>query len=615
MDKFSADIARRTQVTLNKVDRDNGDATYVDDEEIQVGGDDIAEYRQNRIFSTASSTTDTARNIGANEQIDDGPKNIRANSANPNEYTISIAVHGEHYVVEKEDKDKEAVYAPIELPKPPDEYDPKVSSPENDAYKKKLELYYNAEDLSGKGLTEQEIAAITEFRRYTANNRFFTWTDANETIHKNIAGKKLFFRAATYANIRDAAKKDPDLQSVIDDINNQLKLMQDSAEHQTANTLQGLINGNNVILIPYEVVPGVNGKAPTIKPVKGLSSTEKRFNASLNKNNSGAAIEPKVLYSSRPLADTVYKSWNNTDRIVTAAVNSSDKLDTQDFDAAKTEVEAKLDIELVAPSSVVLDDKEISALMKKYEMTVSATKNEVKISYTLEGDKRELVIPNTQDEYKILHAIGRDALKLSVIGGILKKIYQAQTKALINEPQGDAYLQITKINRGVPVYAQKRIASSNSKQDLKNAALTPVYMPLSEVLPNEPGMQLVVVTRKNTSDYPNAIAGDLVVLSSNDLRLPVVTSLFSDETGEAKTHKANMLDVLGLTILKAVETEASGSLEALRESVPFSSGKVAPVKIKIGNEEVDINGYGILPTDMGQNRDGVGALNFYLNFS
>lgn len=613
MDRFSADIARRTQVTLNKVDRDNGDATYIDDEEIRVEGDDIAEYRQNRMFSTASSTTDTARNIGANEQIDDGPKNIRANAANPNEYTISIAVHGEHYVVEKEDKDKEAVYAPIELPKPPDGYDPKVSNTENDAYKKKLELYYNAEDLSGKGLSEEEISAITEFRRYTANNRFFTWTDANETIHKNIAGKKLFFRAATYANIKAAAKTDPDLQSIIDDIDNQLKFMLSSGE-QAANKLQGLINGDNVILIPYEVVPGVNGEAPTIKPVKGLSSTEKRFNASLNKSNSRAIIEPKVLYSSRPLADTVYKSWNNTDRIVTAAVNSSDKLGTQDFDTAKTEVETKLDIELVAPSSMVLDDKEISALIKKYGIAISVNNKEVKISYTLDGDKKELVIPNTQDEYKILYALGRDALKLSVIGGILKKIYQAQTKALIIEPQGDAYLQITKINRGVPVYAQKRIASSNSKQDLKNAELTPVYMPLSEVLPNEPGMQLIVVTRKNTSDYPNAIAGDLVVLSSNDLRLPVVTSLFSDETGEAKTHKANMLDVLGLTILKAVETEASGSLEALRESVPFSSGKVAPVKIKIGDEEVDINGYGILPTDMGQSRDGVGALNFYLNF-
>lgn len=614
MDRFSADIARRTQVTLNKVDRDNGDATYIDDEEIRVEGDDIAEYRQNRLFSTASSTTDTARNIGANEQIDDGPKNIRADAANPNEYTISIAVHGEHYIVEKEDKDKEAVYAPIELPKPPDGYDPKVSNTENDTYKKKLELYYNAEDLSGKGLSEEEISAITEFRRYTANNRFFTWTDANETIHKNIAGKKLFFRAATYANIKAAAKTNPDLQSIIDDIDNQLKLALGFGEQQTANKLQGLISGDNVILIPYEVVPGVNGGAPIIKPVKGLSSTEKRFNASLNKNNSGATIEPKVVYSSRPLADTVYKSWNNTDRIVTAAVNSSDKLGTQDFDAAKTEVETKLDIELVAPSSMVLDDKEISALTKTYGITTGVNNKEIKISYTLDGGKKELVISNTQDEYKILHAIGRDALKLSVIGGILKKVYTAQTKALIIEPQGDAYLQITKINRGVPVYAQKRIATSNSKQDLKSAELTPVYMPLSEVLPNEPGMQLVVVTRKNTSDYPNAIAGDLVVLSSNDLRLPVVTSLFSDETGEAKTHKANMLDVLGLTILKAVETEASGSLEALRESVPFSSGKVAPVKIKIGNEEVDINGYGILPTDMGQSRDGVGALNFYLNF-
>jgi hypothetical protein len=615
MDRFSADIARRTQVSLNKVDRDNGDATYIDDEEIRVEGDDIAEYRQNRMFSTASSTTDTARNIGANEQIDDGPKNIRADAANPNEYTISIAVHGEHYIVEKEDKDKEAVYAPIELPKPPDGYDPKVNNAENDAYKKKLELYYNAEDLSGKGLSEEEISAITEFRRYTANNRFFTWTDANETIHKNIAGKKLFFRAATYANIKAAAKTDPDLQSIIDDIDNQLKLMQGSVEQQqTINKLQSLINGDNVILIPYEVVPGVNGKAPTIKPVKGLSSTEKRFNASLNKNNSGATIEPKVLYSSRPLADTVYKSWNNTDRIVTAAVNSSDKLGTQDFDAAKAEVETRLDIELVAPSSMVLDDKEISALIKKYDIAISVNNKEVKISYTLDGGKKELTIPNTQDGYKILHAIGRDALKLSVIGGILKKIYTTQTKELIRAPQGDAYLQIVKINRGIPVYAQKRIASSNSKQDLKNAELTPVYMPLSEVLPNEPGLQLTVVTRKNAADHPNAIAGDLVVLSSNDLRLPVVTSLFSDETGEAKTHKANMLDVLGLTILKAVETEATGSLEALRESVPFSTSKITPVKIQVGNEEVDINGYGILPTDMEQSRDGVGALNFYLNF-
>jgi hypothetical protein len=613
MDRFSADIARRTQVSLNKVDRDNGDATYIDDEEIRVEGDDIAEYRQNRMFSTASSTTDTARNIGANEQIDDAPKYIRADPANPNEYTISIAVHGEHYIVEKEDKDKEAVYAPIELPKPPDGYDPKVSNAENDAYKKKLELYYNAEDLSGKGLSEEEISAITEFRRYTANNRFFTWTDANETIHKNIAGKKLFFRAATYANIKAAAKTNPDLQSIIDDIDNQLKFMLSSGE-QAANKLQGLINGDNVILIPYEVVPGVNGKAPTIKPVKGLSSTEKRFNASLNKNNSGATIEPKVLYSSRPLADTVYKSWNNTDRIVTAAVNSSDKLGTQDFDAAKAEVETRLDIELVAPSSMVLDDKEISALIKKYDIAISVNNKEVKISYTLDGGKKELTIPNTQDGYKILHAIGRDALKLSVIGGILKKIYTTQTKELIRAPQGNAYLQIIKINRGVPVYAQKRIASSNSKQDLKKAELTPVYMPLSEVLPNEPGLQLTVVTRKNAADYPNAIAGDLVVLSSNDLRLPVVTSLFSDETGEAKTHKANMLDVLGLTILKAVETETTGSLEALRESVPFSTGKITPVKIQVGNEEVDINGYGILPTDMKQSRDGVGALNFYLNF-
>jgi len=469
--------------------------------------------------------------------------------------------------------------------------------------------------LSDKGLTEQEIAAITEFRRYTANNRFFTWTDANETIHKNIAGKKLFFRAATYANIKAAAKTNSDLQSIIDDIDNQLKLMQGSVEQQqTINKLQSLIKGDNVILIPYEVVPGVNGKAPTIKPVKGLSSTEKRFNGSLNKNNSGATIEPKVLYSSRPLADTVYKSWNNTDRIVTAAVNSSDKLGTQDFDTAKTEVETRLDIELVAPSSMVLDDKEISALVKKYGISITANKNEVKILYTLDGDKKELTILNTQAEYKILHALGRDALKLAVIGGILKKIYTTQTKELIRAPQGNAYLQIVKINRGVPVYAQKRIASSNSKQDLKNAELTPVYMPLSEVLPNEPGLQLTVVTRKNAADHPNAIAGDLVVLSSNDLRLPVVTSLFSDETGEAKTHKANMLDVLGLTILKAVETEAKGDLDALRESVPFSTSKITPVKIQVGNEEVDINGYGILPTDMGQSRDGVGALNFYLNF-
>lgn len=68
---------------------------------------------------------------------------------------------------------------------------------------------------------------------------------------------------------------------------------------------------------------------------------------------------------------------------------------------------------------------------------------------------------------------------------------------------------------------------------MKNAELTPVYMPLSEVLPNEPGLQLTVVTRKNAADHPNAIAGDLVVLSSNDLRLPVVTSLFSDETGRS----------------------------------------------------------------------------------
>ena len=611
MDRFSADIARRTQVALNKVDRDNGDATYIDDEEIRVEGDDIAEYRQNRVFSTASSNVETSRNIGVNEQIDDAPKYIRADPANPNEYTISIAVHGEHYVVEKEDADKEAVYAPIELPKPPDGYDPTNNSPENNEYKKKLELYYNAEDLSDKGLTEQEIAAITEFRRYSANNRFFTWTDANETIHKNIAGKKLFFRAATYKNIQDAAKTNPDLQSIIDDIDNQLKLIQGSPEQQqTANTLQGLIAGNNVILIPYEVVPGVNGEAPTIRPVKGLSSTEKRFNAS----NPKAKIEPRVLYSSRPLADTVYKSWNSTDKIVTTVVNANNELGTADFNIAKAEVETKLDIELVAPSSMALDDKEIKTLVDKYKVSITNNKNEVKILYTLDGDTKELTILNTQAEYKILHALGRDALKLAVIGGILKKVYTTQTKELIRAPQGNAYLQIVKINRGVPVYAQKRIASSNSKQDLKNAELTPVYMPLSEVLPNEPGLQLTVVTRKNAADHPNAIAGDLVVLSSNDLRLPVVTSLFSDETGEAKTHKANMLDVLGLTILKAVETEASGSLETLRESVPFSSGKVAPVKIKIGNEEVDINGYGILPTDMGQSRDGVGALNFYLNF-
>jgi len=611
MDKFSADIARRTQVALNKADRDNGDATYIDDEEIRVEGDDIAEYRQNRVFSTASSNVETSRNIGANEQIDDAPKYIRADPANPNEYTISIAVHGEHYIVEKEDADKEAVYAPIELPKPPDGYDPTNNSPENNEYKKKLELYYNAEDLSDKGLTEQEIAAITEFRRYSANNRFFTWTDANETIHKNIAGKKLFFRAATYKNIQDAAKTNPDLQSIIDDIDNQLKLIQGSSEQQrTANTLQGLIDGNNVILIPYEVVPGVNGGAPTIRPVKGLSSTEKRFNAS----NPKAKIEPRVLYSSRPLADTVYKSWNSADKIVTTVVNANTELGIEDFNTAKAEVETKLDIELVAPSSMVLDGKEISAFVKKYGISITVNKNEVKILYTLDGDKKELTILNTQAEYKILHALGRDALKLAVIGGILKKVYTTQTKELIRAPQGNAYLQIIKINRGVPVYAQKRIASSNSKQDLKNAELTPVYMPLSEVLPNEPGLQLTVVTRKNAADHPNAIAGDLVVLSSNDLRLPVVTSLFSDETGEAKTHKANMLDVLGLTILKAVETEAKGDLDALRESVPFSTGKITPVKIQVGNEEVDINGYGILPTDMGQSRDGVGALNFYLNF-
>lgn len=615
MDRFSADIARRTQVALNKADRDNGDATYIDDEEIRVEGDDIAEYRQNRVFSTASSNVETSRNIGTNEQIDDAPKYIRADSANPNEYTISIAVHGEHYVVEKEDADKEAVYAPIELPKPPDGYDPANNSPENDEYKKKLELYYNAEDLSNKGLTEQEIAAITEFRRYSANNRFFTWTDANETIHKNIAGKKLFFRAATYKNIQDAAKTNPDLQSIIDDIDNQLKLIQGSPEQQrTANTLQGLIAGNNVILIPYEVVPGVNGEAPTIRPVKGLSSTEKRFNASIEKSNPKAKIEPRVLYSSRPLADTVYKSWNSTDKIVTTVVNANNELGTADFNIAKAEVETKLDIELVAPSSMALDDKEIKTLVDKYKVSITNNKNEVKILYTLDGDTKELTILNTQAEYKILHALGRDAFKLAVIGGVLKKIYTTQTKELIRAPQGNAYLQIIKINRGVPVYAQKRIASSNSKQDLKNAELTPVYMPLSEVLPNEPGLQLTVVTRKNAADHPNAIAGDLVVLSSNDLRLPVVTSLFSDETGEAKTHKANMLDVLGLTILKAVETEAKGDLDALRESVPFSTSKITPVKIQVGNEEVDINGYGILPTDMGQSRDGVGALNFYLNF-
>lgn len=48
-------------------------------------------------------------------------------------------------------------------------------------------------------------------------------------------------------------------------------------------------------------------------------------------------------------------------------------------------------------------------------------------------------------------------LKLAVIGGILKKVYTTQTKELIRAPQGNAYLQIVKINRGVPVYAQKEL--------------------------------------------------------------------------------------------------------------------------------------------------------------
>lgn len=48
-------------------------------------------------------------------------------------------------------------------------------------------------------------------------------------------------------------------------------------------------------------------------------------------------------------------------------------------------------------------------LLEKYGISITANKNEVKILYTLDGDKKELTILNTQAEYKILHALGRDA--------------------------------------------------------------------------------------------------------------------------------------------------------------------------------------------------------------
>ena len=519
---------------------------------------------------------------------------------NPNDLMIKLDedsdvkmpfINGEHYAhTEQLNNNTPAVYKRIELPKNTD-------NPE--LHKKILDLFISdnfvsldadtvTEDLKtyyGEGEVAAQKRAITAYRRYANNNRFFYWTDTNPTLQAHINNGEVYLQAMTYGELQNS--KDPDIQAIAKTIDMQTEL---EAAPGSKTTLEGFKNNNNVLFIPHIF------KQDKLVPVKGLTQIEEEYNAT--QKIEGNKIPAKVLFTSRPLASSLYPVFPEKDRT-----------------EYQQKIEKELGFELANPNKTKLGTPGIDKLLEStavkiadkpgtgIEITyVDAEAKTVKKTITLSAEEVAKLGTKRVDtdaiDFRGVKKTPREMLLMSIALSVASQKHEAETQKLI--ASAGSFVQVEQRNQGYPNFAVIEDKDGN---------VAPAQMKLATAFPGKE-LGLTVVTKGNTADYPGTILGEVVV-KVDDTFVPVVNTTFKEVNPEIKN---NMLDILSLTLMKIQNTPKEEGLKSLRgEVVPFGGSKKIAVRKGNTKDKVEISGYTYYP-DFDNNATTISAIGFYMNF-
>ena len=520
---------------------------------------------------------------------------------NPNDLMITLEgttfqipyINGEHYVHTQETKDAPAVYRRIEFPK--EKGDPEL-------YKKILNFFISDDPVSldddtvtqalkdfyGEAEVEAQKRAITAYRRYANNNRFFYWTDNSTTLQGKITEGEVYLQAMTYEALKNS--KEPGLNAIAKTIDTQIELEPD--ENNKAK-LEDFRNSSNVLFIPYTL------EKDKLVPVTGLTQIEEEYNKTqkieVNK------IQKKVLFTSRPLASSLYPTIKENKKTT-----------------YEKSIENALGLTLVNPGPSKVGTPGIEGIVKTAAIKIEKTSDTtIKITYT--NAKAEKVIKDVtlspedviavttnkstkenQIAFRGTWKLPSEVLKMSIALAVESEIHENQTKQLVTD--AGKFVQVEKRNQGYPNFATMKDANGES---------VPAQMKITTAFPSKI-IGLSVVGQNTAAEFPGTIPGDVIV-KIDDTFVPVVNTTFAN--ADAKLRN-NMLDVLSLTLMKIESTSSSDGLTELRTQLttfPNREKIIIPVGSGTTKTTTEISGYTYFP-DFSNNASTISAIGFYMNF-